>query len=86
MNTDKLKGLMAEVGQNQKDISDYWGSSLSGFRLKLKGTNEFKASEIKALADLYGVPTDYFFSPSIAKIATKEGDVAKTDAEAEKGV
>ncbi len=72
MNTDKLKGLMAEAGQNQKDISDYLGISLYGFRLKLNGTHEFKASEIKALADLYGVPTDYFFSPSVAKMATKE--------------
>ena len=77
MNTDKLKGLMAECGHNQQYISDYLNISPYGLRLKMNGTHEFKASELKKLSELYNVSIDYFFSPNVAKIAIKEEKVAK---------
>ena len=83
MNVNKLKGLMAECGHNQKDVSEYLGISTYGFRLKMNGTHEFKASEIKKLADFYNVSVDYFFSPNIAKIATKNKNIAVFSSESE---
>ena len=72
MNIGKLKGLMGEFDHKQIDICNLLNITPQGLRLKLKGQHEFKASEIKALADFYGVPTDYFFYDSVAKMATKE--------------
>lgn len=69
MNVDKLRGLMGEHGQKQKDICGVLGLTPQGLRLKMNGTHEFKASEVKLLADFYHVPTDYFFCDDVAKTA-----------------
>ena len=69
MNVNKLRGLMGEYGHKQKDICEVLGLTPQGLRLKMNGTHEFKASEIKSLADFYKVPTDYFFCEDVAKIA-----------------
>ncbi|WP_330572751.1 helix-turn-helix domain-containing protein, partial [Clostridioides difficile] len=67
-----LEGLMKENRHTQKNVADILGLSSYGFRLKLKGKNEFKASEIKKISKLYNVSADYFFSDEVAKIAIKE--------------
>lgn len=71
MYINRLKGLMKENQHTQKFVADLLGLSLFGFRLKLNGKNEFKANEIKKLAELYEVSTDYFFSEIVAKMAIK---------------
>lgn len=71
MYTNRLKGLMSENGHTQAFLADYLNISCYGFAKKLNGQNEFKASEIKKIADLYNVSMDYFFSDKVAKIATK---------------
>lgn len=63
---------MAENKHTQKFIADKLGLSLYGLRLKLSNKNEFKANELKKIADIYGVSIDYFFSNKVAKIAIKE--------------
>ncbi|MBH7874020.1 DUF739 family protein [Clostridioides difficile] len=72
MYLNRLEGLMKENRHTQKNVADILGLSSYGFRLKLKGKNEFKASEIKKISKLYNVSADYFFSDEVAKIATKE--------------
>lgn len=69
MNVNKLKGLMGEHGHRQKDICLLLDISPQGLRLKMNGVHEFKASEVKSLADFYDVPVDYFFCDDVAKIA-----------------
>ena len=71
MYTNRIKGLMVEYGYTQSDIAEYLGISVYGLALKLKGSYEFKASEIKKLSDLFNVSVDYFFSENVDKIATK---------------
>lgn len=51
-NTLKLKAAIAESGLNQEQIAEMLGVSLCTFNYKLNGTSEFKASEIKKLAEL----------------------------------
>lgn len=51
-NTLKLKAAIAESGMNQEQIAKMLGVSLSTFNYKLNGVSEFKASEIKKLAEL----------------------------------
>lgn len=51
-NTLKLKAAIAESGLNQEQIAEMLGVSLSTFNYKLNGVSEFKASEIKKLAEL----------------------------------
>ncbi|MFN1775290.1 helix-turn-helix domain-containing protein [Clostridioides difficile] len=48
-------------------MADILGLSSYGFRLKLKGKNEFKASEIKKISKLYNVSADYFFQMKLLK-------------------
>ncbi|AXU30852.1 TPA: transcriptional regulator [Clostridioides difficile] len=72
MYLNRLEGLMKENRHTQKNVADILGLSSYGFRLKLKGKNEFKASEIKKISKLYNVSADYFFSDEVAKIAIKE--------------
>lgn len=72
MYLNRLEGLMKENRHTQKNVADILGLSSYGFRLKLKGKNEFKASEIKKISKLYNVSADYFFSDKVAKIAIKE--------------
>ncbi|HBF7176542.1 helix-turn-helix domain-containing protein [Clostridioides difficile] len=72
MYLNRLEGLMKENRHTQKNVADILGLSSYGFRLKLKGKNEFKASEIKKISKLYNVSADYFFLDEVAKIAIKE--------------
>lgn len=72
MYLNRLEGLMKENRHTKKNVADILGLSSYGFRLKLKGKNEFKASEIKKISKLYNVSADYFFSDEVAKIAIKE--------------
>lgn len=51
-NTLKLKAAIAESGLNQEQIAEMLGVSLCTLNYKLNGTSEFKASEIKKLAEL----------------------------------
>ena len=52
INTLKLKAAIAESGMNQEQIAKMLGVSLCTFNYKLNGISEFKASEIKKLAEL----------------------------------
>ena len=72
MYTNRLLGLMRENRHTQSDIADILSISPQGLRLKLSGVSQFKANEIKILADLYHVSVDYFFSDDVAKIAKKD--------------
>lgn len=69
MYTNRLLGLMRENRHTQSDIAEILSISPQGLRLKLSGVSQFKANEIKILADLYHVSVDYFFSDDVAKIA-----------------
>ena len=69
MYVNRLLGLMREHGHTQNFIAEKLGISPYGLRLKLKGSSQFKANEIKILADLYNISVDYFFSDEVAKIA-----------------
>lgn len=51
-NTLKLKAAITESGLNQEQIAKMLGVSLCTFNYKLNGVSEFKASEIKKLAEL----------------------------------
>ena len=62
MNVNKLKCLMGENDHTRKFIAKRLGITPSGLQKKLNGKSEFKASEIKILADLYKVSVDYFFN------------------------
>ena len=72
MYTNRLLGLMRENRHTQSDIADILSISPQGLRLKLSGVSQFKANEIKILADLYHVSVDYFFSDDVAKIAKND--------------
>ena len=72
MYTNRLLGLMRENRHTQSDIADILSISPQGLRLKLSGVSQFKAIEIKILADLYHVSVDYFFSDDVAKIAKND--------------
>ena len=58
INTLKLKAAIAESGMNQEQIAKMLGVSLCTFNYKLNGTSEFKASEIKKLAELLHLDAD----------------------------
>ncbi len=72
MHTNRLLGLMRENGHTQSDIAEILSISPQGLRLKLSGVSQFKANEIKILADLYHVSVDYFFSDDVVKIAKRD--------------
>lgn len=57
-NTLKLKVAIAESGLNQEQIAEMLGVSLCTLNYKLNGTSEFKASEIKKLAELLHLDAD----------------------------
>ncbi len=57
-NTLKLKAAIAESGLNQEQIAEMLGVSLCTLNYKLNGTSEFKASEIKKLAELLHLDAD----------------------------
>ncbi len=69
LNTAIIKALMAEQGHTQKDLRELLKLSDYGLRLKLKGRTQFKPTELKLIAELYGVTIDYFFAENIPKIA-----------------
>lgn len=72
MNVNKLKGLMAENNITQQDVAKLLNISSTGLYKKLTGKAEFKASEIKILADFFSVSTDIFFKDNVNKILTKQ--------------
>jgi transcriptional regulator with XRE-family HTH domain len=72
MNVNKLKGLMAENDITQQEIAKLLNISPTGLNKKLTGKSEFKASEIKILADFFKVSTDIFFKDNVTKNVTKQ--------------
>lgn len=52
---EKVKGLMAENGYKQVDIALELDISLVALQSKLNGKTEFKADEIKQLANIFNV-------------------------------
>ena len=60
MNVFKLKGLMAEHGETQQDIAKLLGIHVTSLYHKLKGTTEFKISELLILAEHYKVDINIF--------------------------
>lgn len=72
MHTNRLLGLMRENRHTQSDIAEILSISPQGLRLKLSGVSQFKANEIKILADLYHVSVDYFFADDVVKIAKRD--------------
>ena len=52
---EKVKGLMAENGYKQVDIALELDISLVALQSKLSGKTEFKADEIKHLANIFNV-------------------------------
>ena len=52
---EKVKGLMAENGYKQVDIALELDISLVALQSKLSGKTEFKADEIKQLANIFNV-------------------------------
>lgn len=61
VNIKKIKGLMGENDHTRKFIAEYLEISTTALQKKLKGNVEFKASEIKKIADLYDKPVDDFY-------------------------
>lgn len=57
-NTLKLKVAIVESGMNQEQIAKMCGISPSVFSSKLNGVSEFKASEIKKIAELFDLSVD----------------------------
>lgn len=62
MNLHKIRAKMVEHGHTQKVLQELLKLSPFGFRLKLSGKTEFKASEIKKIADFYNISVEYFFT------------------------
>ncbi len=71
MNTKKLKGLMAENNITQQDLAKILRISVTGLNKKLNGKSEFKASEIKIIADFFNVPINIFFVEHVNETLTE---------------
>lgn len=54
----KLKGKIVESGLNQTWIAEQLGITLATFNYKVNNKTEFKASEIKKLAEILHLTTD----------------------------
>lgn len=61
-NLAKVRGAIAEVGITQQKVADALGISRYSYTLKLKGKNEFKASELAILTRITGKDISYFFN------------------------
>ncbi len=60
-NLGKVRGAIAEAGLTQQKVADALGISRYSYTLKLKGKNEFKASELVILTRITGKDISYFF-------------------------
>jgi len=60
MNVAKLKGLMAERGETQKDLAKILQCSTRTINNKINGKSEFTASELNTLSIHYSVGADIF--------------------------
>ena len=54
----KLKGKIVESGLNQTWIAEQLGMTLATFNYKVNNKTEFKASEIKKLAEILHLTAD----------------------------
>jgi putative transcriptional regulator len=61
INLNKIRGLRAEHNETQKDIADILGIHISSYQSKEWGISEFKPSELKTLADRWGVDISDLF-------------------------
>jgi len=61
VNLNKIRGLRAEHNETQKDIADILGIHISSYQSKEWGISEFKPSELKTLADRWGVDISDLF-------------------------
>lgn len=57
-NTELLEGKLACSGMKLGYIAERLGLSPAGFRLKVRGVQEFKQSEIVAICDLLGLSVE----------------------------
>ena len=69
MNIPELRAEIARANVKQKDIVDRLGISKQAFLNKMNGFSEFKASEIKTLAEMLNLPLQkvsyIFFDTSV---------------------
>lgn len=70
INTNKLKGRIHEIGENQGTVSRLIGMDPSAFNCKLNGKRIFKITEVEKLAQVLSIPEEelpgYFFMNYIA--------------------
>lgn len=58
VNVKMIKSLMGGSDHTKKNIANLLGISTTALKNKLNGLVDFKAKELKVIADLYGLPTD----------------------------
>ena len=58
LSSAKLKGKIVESGLNQTWIAEQLGMTLATFNYKVNNKTEFKASEIKKLAEILHLTAD----------------------------
>jgi len=71
MDVNKIRGLMAEKGENQGDLAKVLNLSRNAVQLKLSNKVDFKAKELKVLCEHYNVDPNYFFAKEFGKIANQ---------------
>lgn len=57
-NTKKLRALILECGLTQEQVAAHLGITPASLNYKINNKREFKASEIKALAELLNIPNE----------------------------
>lgn len=62
INLNKIRGLRAEYGKTQSDMAKLLDINASSYQNKEWGITEFKPSELKALADHWGVEVKDLFN------------------------
>ena len=74
INRDLLRDAIAQSGLKQAYIADQLHLSPQGFRLKLKGNQEFRESEIQKLCDVLRLKKtqrdSIFFAKKVEEMAT----------------
>lgn len=75
INTRKFKAIIVEKGYTQEQIAEYLGISNTTLNYKINNKTEFKASEIKLIAELLKLSNqqvmDIFFAGSVDCKSTK---------------
>lgn len=61
INLKKIRGLRAEHEEAQKDVAEILGIHVTSYQDKEWGIREFKPSELKTLADHWGVDISDLF-------------------------